>query len=725
MLQIPVVVLKSIESLQLQARPQILLQFMQLADEDHTTMYELAALVGQDPALSARILTVANSPALYRGAPSKNLTQCLVNIGTRLVRTLASCLVVQSFFSPAVNNRKYDLSGFWSHSLLVAEVARECASTMGYPDPEEAYLSGLLHDVGQLLFLGGMEESYGRVLESCRSEEDLLNAEDILLGTNHTAIGAWLADKWKLSSFMADSILFHHKTAREISSADTLSQIVWSSHVLCDQRESIDPSLETAPPDFTAVTTFVGLDVPSAVAIHEECSKRTALLEEALGITTVTTTKPFPHLTTHVPSTQQSKKNDYDPNDSLLKDSVREMALMQPLQHGLASMSCEAEILSGIRESAFILFGPGQLAFFLVQPETNALSGARVTGQPEILQRLEIPLVASLTLAADAALTNQPRSTFDAEMVAPLSLVDTQIARALGSEGVLYLPLTTHAKNIGVIAFGMSSAHHLRLRVHLPWMMSFSRVATNTIELWRDIQERGQSAEAALTKRFDQQVRKVFHEAGNPLGIINNYLSIIRNKLPDTNNLHQELDILKEEIDRVTGIMRQMTRLPDIPVSTASLDINNLIDSMLVLYGKSLFSSRGITVTKTLDSHLTPVQFNRDDLKQILVNLWNNASDAMQSGGCFTISTHGYVNQGGQPYIEIRMEDTGHGVPPDVMQRLFKPLEPNRRIGHSGIGLSIVAGLVEQMGGHISCRSTVGKGTCFSVLLPQSTVKEQ
>lgn len=725
MLQIPVEVLTSIESLHLQARPQILLQFLRLAEEDDTTMYELAALVGQDPALSARILTVANSPALFRGTASKNLTQCLVNIGTRLVRTLASCLVVQSFFSPSVDTRKYDLSGFWTHSLLVAEVARDIAAAVSYCDPEEAYLSGLLHDIGQLLFLGGMEKSYGTVLDSSRNETDLLYAEELSLGTNHATIGAWLTGQWKLSSFMSDSILFHHKTAEEISSADELSQIIWSSHVLCEQIIDLDHAQEAPAPKFIAANALMNISASSAVSILKACVKRVALLEEALGVGEATTTMTFPHSTAHVHSNPHHNLNNCDEIDSRLKDSVREMALMQPMQHGLATLSNEVEILAGIRESASILFGPEPLAFLLVNPETNTLCGVRLSGQPEILQRLKIPLTGSISLAADAVLRNQPRSTFETEQSPPASLVDIQIVRALGCEGVFYVPMTSHSNNIGVIAFGMSPVRHRELRQQLPWLVSFSRAATNSIELWRDMQDREQSVEAALTKRFEQQARKIYHEAGNPLGIINNYLSIIRKKLPDTNSLHQELDIIREEIDRVSIIMRQMNRLPDLPVSAAILDVNTLIESMLVLYGKSLFASRGISVAKSLDQFLVPTECNRDGLKQILVNLWNNASDAMTSGGCFAISTHSDVNLGGRFYIEIRMNDTGPGLPPDVMQRLFQPLEPNRREGHLGIGLSIVAGLVEQLDGRITCRSKAGQGTSFSVLLPQSSVPRQ
>ena len=139
------------------------------------------------------------------------------------------------------------------------------------------------------------------------------------------------------------------------------------------------------------------------------------------------------------------------------------MALLRPLQHGLTSFSSEAEILHAVRESAILLFGPGQLAFLLVQPDTATLSGAGISAQPGILQRLEIPLIASHCLAAAAALEDRPRSTFETGLSERIPLIDTQITRALGSEGVLYLPLTGRTTGLGVIAFGISAAHHLRL----------------------------------------------------------------------------------------------------------------------------------------------------------------------------------------------------------------------------------------------------------------------
>ena len=718
MLRLPEAILDSIEAMYLPSMPQIMLRFLQLSSDDNTSMSDLATIVGQDPALSARILTVANSAALHRGAEAKNLTQCLINLGIRLARTLAACLVVQKAFSPTEDIQHYDLTGFWGHSLRVAEVARALAAAVNYPDPEEAYLSGLLHDIGQLLLLGGAGERYVPLLVLSRDEYELRDVEQKILGTDHTAVGAWLADKWKLSSFMSDSILFHHAPADEIVAADPLSRIVWSAHVVCHRHSH--PSLDEQIPDLSTVKLVTGVDLAEIPAIYARCSEHVVSIAAALGITENADAKTLPQTAT-IPLVNLSPKHDWNAvANTQLDEAVRDMAIMQPLQQGLTSLDSEAEILLAVRESARILFGLGQLAFLLVNPEKSALSGANIACQPELLQRIEVSLNAPCSLAATAFLGNQPHCTFEREQPVTVSLSDTQISRILDSEGLLYVPLRTSRRNIGVMVYGVSAVQSVRLQHRLRWIVSFANMAATCLENWRDMRDRERCIEATLTKKFEQHARKVVHEVGNPLSIIKNYLEILNQKLPDENAMHQELEILGEEIDRVTQIMRRMSNLNEIVPETAAMDINNVIESMLVLYGESLFTSRGIAIEKNLDPGLAAVVFDRDSVKQILINLWNNAAEAMSAGDSLVISTHSDVNQNGRAYIEIRLGDTGPGLPPDVMHRIFQPLDPYRRPGHSGVGLSIVAGLVERLDGRITCQSKAGLGTSYSILLPKS-----
>ncbi|GFE59869.1 hypothetical protein AOG2_04570 [Geobacter sp. AOG2] len=680
-------------------------------------MAELAKVVEQDPALSARILTIANSPALRCGVEIRNLDQGLVVLGTRLMRTLAACLAVQSVFARTAGNSRYDLTGFWGHTLRVAELAYAIATHVNYPDAGEAYLAGLLHDIGQLLLLGGMGDSYGVLLDRSADEIALQDNEDSLLSTDHTVVGAWLIDQWNLSSFMADAVLFHHKPASEIIKADTLSQIVWSAHIIDDNKNS-DLLQNESTSNLATIKSMIGIESSDTAAIRQSCSERIGSLATALNIEETGYTKTLPCFSTPF-EYFRPKLNDNEVTFSRMEAAVRDMATMTSIQQNLASLCTETDIVMAVRESARILFGLGRIAFLFVQQDKQLLSGANVAGQPALLQRLEIKLDAEQSLAAATALGKEPSSTFDDGRPAAASLVDIQVARALGCEGVLYVPMRVREARVGVMVYGVNGTQYARIRPRLGWMANFANLAGESIETWRELRRREQELATTMASRFEQQTRKVVHEAGNPLAIIKNYLKIVSRKLPEELDVHHELNILGEEIDRVTQIVRSLVDVVEASPATDTFDINTVIEEMLALYGETFFASCGITLVKSLEPNLPSASGDRNNLKQILFNLWKNGSEAMPDGGRFTISTRGSIVQDGQVYIEIHLSDSGPGLPQDVLQGLFKPLAPNRRPGHSGIGLSIVAAQVERLGGRISCQSEAGQGTCFIILLPQ------
>ena len=724
MQQLPVTFRDEIESLNLPSIPQVLLRFLKVVEDDRASISELATLVGHDPALSARFMTVANSPALRRGKEITSLEQCMVTLGTRLARTLAACIAIQTVFARAAGEVQYDFSGFWGHSLRVAEMARALAAKKNYSDIEEAYLAGLMHDIGLLLLLGSAGERYGDLLRRSIDESVLSDIEKPMIGTDHTTVGAWLIDQWKLSSFMSDAILFHHKSPVEIAGADPLSQILWSSHIISTYNEKLDLAQIAHTPDLSAVTSLLGIGMADVAAIRDQTSKQVALLAEALGATESADMGMLP--TPAVPHEAGIlRRNETDPVHANMDEMVRDMAVMHSLQQNLPSLHNEEEMFLAVRESARILFGLGRIAFLLVDPATSVLSGADFAGQSPLLQRLEIRLDPAGSLAAAVALGEQPHSTFDRDRPAEVSLVDVQISRILDSEGLLYVPMRANDRNIGVMVYGISVPQYSRIQKRLDWMTRFAHLSALSIEAGRELRISEKNIEADVTGRFKLHARRVAHEAGNPLSIIKNYLKIVTRKIPDEHDVHRELEIVREEIDRVSHILQRLNSLNDTTPVKGRVDINKVIKGMLSLYSDPLFSARGITVEKTLDSSLPPISGSRDSVKQILLNIWKNASEALSAGDRVVIATKDNITRDGRSFIEIILSDSGPGLPPDVMERLFQPLEPNRRPGHSGLGLSIVASLVERLGGVITCRSDTGQGTCFSILLPRSHGNEQ
>lgn len=709
---IPGPILRAIESLHLPAMPQILLRFLDEAASEQASMDTLAELVMRDPALSARVLTVANSAAFRRGSEMRSIKQSLVALGTRMVRTIASCLVVQNVFAGLPGTKAQDLAGFWRHSLFVAELARATAREMGAGDAEseEAYLAGLLHDVGQLVLLGGLGKAYGLLLSRSGSEQELVGNERPALATDHSAVGAWLVDQWQLPSLMSDAILFHHLNPHEVATADRLSRILWVAH----HASLASEGAAAGEDETTVVAELTGLAPNRFLALREEAVQRVDSLASGLGVGAAPDDQTLPRW-----AEAEGDTTSVDEFDARLQATVSAMAAMQPLQQNFVDQGDDGNLLVAVRESARMLFGVQRLALLLAPPGRAVLTGEGVSGQPATLQRIEVALKEGASLCADAALGLQPVSSFDAEPPVAPALVDRQIARVLGSEGLLVVPMASHDTLVGVMVCGVSAVQQAQLRERLPWLQSFASLAAAGVQALRRARERDQRAEGDAAERFRLQGQKLAHEAANPLGIIRNYLTIVDLKLPESKALGQEIAILREEIDRVSAIIRQLGEDAAPPAPAAgTLDVNQLVSGMRALYGESMFSARGVTLELELPPEPALACADRDSVKQILFNLWKNAAEAVSSGGKVLTAVATRINQDGRFYTLLRVSDSGPGLPEHVLQSLYHPVARPNEPGRSGLGLSIVRSLVDRLEGHITCHSRPGQGTSFTVLLP-------
>lgn len=707
--KLPEHILQAIESGRVPSPPQVLLRLLQMVDNDRTTMAELAALVEQDAGLCTRVLTAANSPALRRGNQPVSLEISLVSLGTRLVRSIATCLSVKSMFDRRSGSLPVDLAAFWSHSLLVAELARGLASTADYAAPDEAYLAGLLHDIGELILLSAIGEPYAHLLASCDDESMLPALETARFGVHHGEIGTWVADQWQLDSVFADGILFHHLPASQITDATVLPQLVWLAHALavCDE---IPAELTTLAEQMLGAGSGAKLG-----ALRDQAEQKMCVIAEVLGFSPAD--RVGGGRAWGLPQVQLPHAPEGDGADGEIAAIIGNMALLQPLQQDLFLLESDTELLLSLRESARILFGLNRLAFLLDDPLAGRLSGDGIGGQPAIFRHASIPTGVPRSLAAATAVGREIRSSFDGRAPAPAALIDIQFARALASEGLLCVPMVARNSTVGVMVCGLSASLHARLSRRLPWLLNFGRIAAISLEALREAKTYRRQAELDASARFANQARRVVHEAGNPLGIIKSYLKILDGKLPDAAGVRQELAVLTEEIDRVAGIVRRMSEVPTAQPEASGVDIGELVRELLVLYGEALFRARGIHLDTTLPNVALPVLCGRDDLKQILLNLWKNAAEALTQGQRFAITLSDHILHNGRPFVEMRMDDNGSGMPAAAQRLLHRTAEPETS-GQRGMGLSIVGALTGRLGIPVTCRSQAGEGTSIVLLLP-------
>ncbi|RFP11290.1 MULTISPECIES: HDOD domain-containing protein [unclassified Duganella] len=676
--------------------PQILIKLIEHLQADDAGMPELAALIAKDAAMTSKILTVANSSAYHRNARVVGLEQSLVSLGTDMIKTLVISESVFQTFNSFPHSSSTDLRGFWKGSLTTAVIARDIAKQMEYPHVEEAYLAGLLHNVGRLALLATAPKEYAFNFMA-RDDEDLCAVEQRTLQITHSEAGAWLIERWHLDSFLADSVLYHHEPISRLESAHPLIRVVRLAHLLCF-HEDHNQAIEEAG-------HLCGLDAEKLEQIVSSAARQVEKSAAYLGIDLAGADD--------IPTPTAYAAPMVDPVQQRLSEEVRNMVLVSEMGQTFARQQGEAGLLDAMTRSARILFDFENAVVLLENPTGHALHGTATGEQQQRLAEFVIPLNKGGVVAEAAT---ERKLTFVSRDSQALSVAEEQLFRILGSEGMVCLPLVANQRCLGVLIGGAPAWQMASFQKRERFLQSFGTQAAAALET--AISERGHTRRqiAHVAEEYREASRRVVHEVNNPLSIIKNYLSVLDGKLAKREPVVGEMSILNEEIDRVGQLINGLADLQPTESSRVT-DVGRVVDDVLRLFRATDFVPASVQIVVRMQEEPAEIDGDADLLKQILVNLIKNAVEALADGGKIEISNRGHVNRERKLYLELVVSDTGPGLSAEVLANLFSAVRSTKEGAHHGLGLSIVHSLVKKMQGLITCRS--GKaGTTFEILLP-------
>ncbi|MDH5231939.1 MAG: HDOD domain-containing protein [Gammaproteobacteria bacterium] len=211
--------------------PEICLEINRLVDDPDSTTKDIEDVINKDPTLSARILSIANSPFYGSSAKIDTISRAITVVGTNGIRDLVwATSAIDSF--QQFESKRFELDNFWRHSLYCATVARVLASKIKVLHKERFFVASLLHDVGRLVLFTVLPNEMDRVFEHAESHhESLTDAEQSLFGFTHAQVGAALLKSWGLPKSIQDVARYHHRPAHkgdfalEISIAHIADQI--------------------------------------------------------------------------------------------------------------------------------------------------------------------------------------------------------------------------------------------------------------------------------------------------------------------------------------------------------------------------------------------------------------------------------------------------------------------------------------------------------------------
>jgi signal transduction histidine kinase len=206
----------------------------------------------------------------------------------------------------------------------------------------------------------------------------------------------------------------------------------------------------------------------------------------------------------------------------------------------------------------------------------------------------------------------------------------------------------------------------------------------------------------------------IAHEINNPLTTVLGFASFIAERLPDGDPTREELGLIQEEASRARDIVRdllQFSRQRDFMPEPA--DLNTVLEHVVGMVRRQGVLNT-VTVTEAYGPDLPMVEMDVPRIKQVFLNIINNAVYAMKDGGSLTIRSHAERDA-----VQVSFADTGPGIPADILGRIFDPFFTTKpEVSGTGLGLSVSLGIVQSHGGTIDVNSTPGSGTTFTITLP-------
>lgn len=214
----------------------------------------------------------------------------------------------------------------------------------------------------------------------------------------------------------------------------------------------------------------------------------------------------------------------------------------------------------------------------------------------------------------------------------------------------------------------------------------------------------------------------VAHELRNPLTAIKMWLFSIQKTIGQDEESERKLRTISEEIARMENVIRNFLEFSRPPaLKLQPHDASVLLDRTMELVGHHI-EGRNIRIVRQDTRPLPLVRVDADQLRQVFINLLDNAAEVMAEGGEIHLSAAAEADAGGRTMVVVRIRDTGPGMPEDVRQRVFEPFYTTKEEG-TGLGLCIAARIMARHGGRLVLESGTPQGTEFSVRIPTAEVE--
>lgn len=738
----------------------IAIKLLQLTADDKSNAAQVGQGLKADPALTAKLLSIANSASSGVRQEVTTVDRAVSLLGFRTVRNLVLALkVVEVFQQPGRKTTRFDRMEFWRHTLGVACAARRLAELRRELniDLEEAFSAGLLHDLGKIALDAVFPKAYERIVERVDQEVgDIADVERALLGADHTEAGRRLAEKWNLPKMFCEVIWLHHLAADALPEhvcapkmillvqlADMLTReqgVGYSGNYLTNETaEEMGRRLGFTPQHIEAVGGVIDSDV-----------KRQA---EMLGLDLRETPEQS------VSALNRANEELGKINAELIEETKslgagsRFFRAMVEFDRRLNLSSELADVVSATAEAALTALQRPCVAAFGFSGDNEIVeikcAGATMGQTPGASQRVDLKQNGWLTKPWE----KDPGAAVQAcpELLELLS----PVIKGLGSGTCWLLPIALDRQLRGGVVFAHADgdpeevrnpSEELRsLLISLGLAMARANSQTEARRLAEDLAESNRRLQQMQTEVLRSRTLSIIaemaagaaHELNSPLVVISGRAQMLREQVSDPEH-KRRLDVIDEKAHECSRIVSELMDFArPRPPALQAIELEAIVEQVRGEWPGLSGMPAARLVIQSPAGGPTRLVADGEQLRAVITELLRNAGDAIGgNNGTVRIEWRVVPTDSLPPsltdkeadhhpgdWVEILVRDTGTGMSPAVRQRAFDPFFSHRAAGRGrGLGLSRVHRMIDAHGGRIQIDSRPGEGTTVQVLLPMAAI---
>ena len=337
---------------------------------------------------------------------------------------------------------------------------------------------------------------------------------------------------------------------------------------------------------------------------------------------------------------------------------------------------------------------------------------------PQALLSKSDPLIEHLTSIQEGVVKEELE-------MAPDKMSGLQVAETMGGlEAEISVPILSKDKLIGILNLGHKEEKEIYSSEDLELLSTLANQAAIAIENARLYENLKQSQDTL--RRADRLsslgllTAGLAHEIRNPLVAIRTFTQLLPERYNDAEFREGFQGLALKEVDRICGLINDLLSFarPSRP-NVAEENMNDVVDGIARIL-ETEAKEKGVEITRDFGPNLPRVWIDREQMKQVFMNLILNAIQAMREGGSIFLSTRlNSRNDARHPgqFVQVEVRDTGAGIPTENLDHIFDPFFTSKDEG-SGLGLSISHQIVQEHGGYVTVESKVDVGTTFCINLP-------